>query len=193
MGEPTFEEDFVHKEGVPNDDGDIDEIEMQNDCLPVADNDSSDENEATDSSNQFVRQLSALKNAPTTLEARPWPETVSMQNAEQAINDFEREKPRGTAVEKLQFGYELNVIILSTSDDDWSTTASTWPNLFETNPTVTRVELLESIERALSEINPVAHHPTDGTETEKLDTFSLQSKNIRVIGPSMRNSTWRLF
>ena len=33
MGEPTFEEDFVHKEGVPNDDGDIDEIEMQNDCL----------------------------------------------------------------------------------------------------------------------------------------------------------------
>ena len=95
MGEPTFEEDFVHKEGVPNDDGDIDEIEMQNDCLPVADNDSSDENEATDSSNQFVRQLSALKNAPTTLEARPWPETVSMQNAEQAINDIESEKPHG--------------------------------------------------------------------------------------------------
>ena len=95
-GEPTFEEDLIHKEGVPKEDTDNEDFEMQDDCFPNAENGSSDGSEDSDSCNPFVRQLAALKNKPNKLEAKVWPETVSILNAIQALNEIENEKPRGT-------------------------------------------------------------------------------------------------
>ena len=48
-GEPTFEEDLIHKEGVPNEDVEKEDFEMQDDCFYVAENESSDGSEDSDS------------------------------------------------------------------------------------------------------------------------------------------------
>lgn len=92
MGEPTFEEDFIHKEGVPKEDDDNVSLEMQNDSFPLV------ESEEAIASHPFVQQLAALKDSPIKLEATAWPENVSQQNAELAVNEIEKDKPRGTPI-----------------------------------------------------------------------------------------------
>lgn len=93
--EPTFEEDLIHKEDVPSQDTENEEIEMPDDLLTTAEIENEDDIYQDFSRNEFVRQLATLNSAPTIVEAKDWPESVSLKNAELAITENDSQFTEG--------------------------------------------------------------------------------------------------
>lgn len=95
MNEPSFEEDFIHQEGVLVEDTYESDLEFQVEILMASKFQLNFQNYEFISSHSFERQLASHKTSPTILKTEIWPEYVSKLNAITAIEDLGKKKTKG--------------------------------------------------------------------------------------------------
>ncbi len=97
IGEPTFEEDLIHKEPVEQEEEDTDVVGYQDICTSL------DANQNVTNidmegilAHPFVRKIAKLeKSSPIGLNVKGWSEEVSVENAIQAINEIQSSRSQG--------------------------------------------------------------------------------------------------
>ena len=97
VGEPTFEEDLIHKEPVEQEDEEMDDVGFQDICTSLDANKNIKNIDMEGIlAHPFVRKLAQLdKSSQIGLDVKVSSEEVSMENAIQAIREIQRTKNQG--------------------------------------------------------------------------------------------------